>query len=132
PRAAAPVFLPARMWGNPSTAKQVVRLRRPSRRTGNFAGSDPNHSSFRMLFAWPTSLQLLRRALDGFTYSHVRRAATKISAHRFFNVLVRGFRRGFQQRDRAHDLSALTVTALNYVFFYPGILHYTAHWILRN
>src|SRR5688572_16075932 len=120
------------MLENPSTAKQAIRPRRLSRRTRSFAGSDPNHSFFRMLLASSASLQLLRRALDGFTYSHVRRAAAKISAHRFFNVLVCWFRRCFQQRNRAHDLSALTVTALNYVFFDPSVLHYAAHRILSH
>src|SRR2546430_15984493 len=74
---------------------------------------------------------LFRRALDGFTNSHIGGEAAKISTHRFFNVLVRWFRGLFQQRDRAHDLSALTVAALDHIFFYPGMLHRPAHRILR-
>src|SRR6266704_773592 len=73
-----------------------------------------------------------RRALDRFTNSDIGSAPAKISAHRFFNVSVRRFWRSFQQRDGAHNLAALTVAALDDVFFHPGVLHRATYWILLH
>src|SRR6185503_713083 len=87
----------------------------PSQREGNETLSD-----------------LFRRAFDGLANAHVGGAATKISAHRFFNVCVRRFRRSFEQRHRAHDLSALAVTALDHVFGDPRLLDRTAHRVLPH
>src|SRR5687767_13053447 len=150
---AAPVFPPARMPENPDRAKPATRRQRPSRRTRNFVGSDANHLSFSWLLALLGLLaecgtrilrvisragrpchssNLLRRGLDRFPNPHVRRAATKIAPHRFFNVLVRRFRRRFQQRNRAHYLSALAVATLDDVFLNPGILHNATHRILSD
>src|ERR1700730_4967406 len=74
---------------------------------------------FRSFSAWnatrmvpPPLRQLLSRTLDGFTNAHVGRASAKISTHRFFNICVGWFCRGFQQCDGAHDLSTLTITTL--------------------
>src|SRR5688572_18773637 len=120
PSPAAPAFPPVRMPESPDRAKPTVHRQRPSRRTRNFFGSAADHLSFSWLLASSASLQLLRRALNGFANSHVRRAAAEIAAHRFFNILVCGFGRRLQQRNRAHDLSALAVATLDDVFFHPG------------
>src|SRR2546430_11403370 len=75
---------------------------------------------------------LFRRALDGFTNSHIGGAAAKIPTHRFFDVRIRWFRGLFQQSDRAHDLSALTIAALDHVFFDPRSLHCPSNRILAH
>src|SRR5258708_4135601 len=119
------------MRADRGTAKPTSRQRQPLIHAGNRAYSSADHSH--ISFSCPAPfLQLLRRALDRFTNANIGGAAAKISTHRFFNVGVGWFRSSFQQRDRAHDLSALTVAALHYVFFHPGILHRTTDGILSD
>src|SRR5882762_6332156 len=124
-------FLPALMRADRDTAKPKVRPPQQPKHEGNRADSSADHSQISFSCSAPL-LQLLRRALDRFTNANIGGAAAKISTHRFFNVRVGWFRSSFQQRDRAHNLSALTVAALHYVFVYPGILHRTTDRILSD
>src|SRR5260370_22294315 len=80
----------------------------------------------------PSLFQLLRRALDGLTNPHIDCASAYISTHRFFYICVSRFRRRFQQRDGAHDLSTLTITTLNDIFFHPSFLHRSTYWICAD
>src|SRR5260370_24326325 len=78
----------------------------------------------------PSSLHLLRSALDRFTDPHIGGAAAEVAAHRFLDVRVARPRNGFEQRDRAHDLPALAITALHNVLVDPGFLDGPADGIL--
>src|SRR6185503_5705831 len=76
-----------------------------------------------------SSGQLFGSPLDGFADSYVRRTAAEIAAHRLFNVCFGWFAGLFKQRHRAHDLTTLAITALDHVFFDPGIWHRASDWI---
>src|SRR6202040_4445547 len=78
----------------------------------------------------PPLLQLPGCALDGLTNAKVGSAAADVSAHRFLDVRVGGFRSRLQQRYCAHDLSALTIPALHDILFHPGVLHRSTHMII--
>src|SRR6266852_1191080 len=80
----------------------------------------------------PPSLQWARSRLDRLANTYIGGATAKISAHRFLYIRVRGFRRGFQQRDRAHNLSALAVPALHNVKRDPHVLHGAANRVFRH
>src|SRR5260370_11997021 len=75
---------------------------------------------------------LPRCALDRFTDPHVRGAAAEVAAHRLLDLLVVRPGSGLEQRDRAHDLTALAVAALHDVFVDPGLLHGAAGGVLGD
>src|SRR5690348_1223863 len=76
--------------------------------------------------------QLRCGVLDCFADARVGSATANVAAHRLVNVLVRGFRRVFKQRNGSHDLTALAVTALHDVRFHPVVLHSAAHGVLTD
>src|SRR5882762_9618292 len=124
-------FLPALMRADRDTAKPKVRPPQQPKHEGNRADSSADHSQISFSCSVPL-LQLLRRALDRFTNANIGGAAAKISTHRLLNIHVRRLRYIFQQRDGAHNLSALTIPALHYVLFYPGFLHCATDRILSD
>src|SRR5712671_2515100 len=73
--------------------------------------------------------QLFGRASDRPANAHIGGAAAQVSAHRLFDIRVRRVGLGLQQRDRAHDLPALAVAALDDIPLHPGALYRPAHGI---
>src|SRR5258706_15222163 len=99
--------LPRPTPGDRSTPRREGRRPPPPRRGRTPAGSR----------------QLPRGALDRLADAHVRPAAAEIASHRFLDVLVGGLAVPLEQRDHAHDLSALAVAALHHVLIDPRILY---------
>src|SRR5437773_8011126 len=119
------------MRADRSTSTPINRRQPQQKHAESFAGSDTDPFQLCVLIAWSAPLlKLLRRALDGFTNPHIGSATTKVSTHGFLNIRLSRFRCGLQQRNGTHNLSALTIAALHYIVFDPGILHHAANAIL--
>src|SRR5260370_8603227 len=67
--------------------------------------------------------QLARRVVDRRADTDIGGAAAEIARHRQVDVMVGRFANRLQERDRADDLSRLTVAALGHVARDPGALH---------
>src|SRR6187399_199222 len=66
----------------------------------------------------------LRGQFDRFTDTHISSAAADVAAHGIVDVCIGGMRIARQQRRGGHDLSRLTVAALNDLMVEPRLLDF--------
>ena len=78
---------------------------------------------FRILFSMRSTLQPLGGFVDTGANSVIGGAADQIAGQRAVDVVVGGFRRFAEQRDRGHHLSRLAVPALRHVKIGPNRLN---------
>ena len=70
--------------------------------------------------------------MDGSTDAHIGATSADIACHGTVYISIAGFLVGFQQRRGAHDLAALTVTALRDVMLDPCRLYCLADLVLAH
>src|SRR5579871_6902514 len=87
-----------------------------------------------MVRTWLLRLHVVhvRGLLDGGADTRVGGASAEVAGHCVIDVAVCGMWRPVQQRCRRHDLSGLTVAALDHIDREPGCLHFSPGRSIAN